>query len=58
MFVSTEYLKNKLLHLYHIEYTGSHPITEVKPQRAWLVPGWVKYRVLFRYFVLASSVVR
>lgn len=25
---------------YHAESTGSRPITEVKPRRAWLVLGW------------------
>ena len=34
---------------YHVEYTGSRPITEVKQRRAWLVLGWVtawEYQVL------------
>ena len=26
---------------YHVEKTDSHPITEVKQHRAWLVLGWV-----------------
>ena len=26
---------------YHVESTGSRPITEVKQRRAWLVLGWV-----------------
>ena len=26
---------------YHVECTGSRPITEVKQRRAWLVLGWV-----------------
>jgi hypothetical protein len=26
---------------YHVEYTGSRPITEVKQHRAWSVLGWV-----------------
>lgn len=26
---------------YHVEHTGSRPITEVKQRRAWLVLGWV-----------------
>ena len=26
---------------YHVENTGSRPITEVKQRRAWLVLGWV-----------------
>ena len=26
---------------YHVECTGSRPITEVKQHRAWLVLGWV-----------------
>ena len=26
---------------YHVEHTGSRPITEVKQHRAWLVLGWV-----------------
>ena len=25
---------------YHVEYTGSRPITEVNLRRAWLVLGW------------------
>ena len=25
---------------YHAESTGSRPITEVKPRRAWIVLGW------------------
>ena len=34
---------------YHVEHTGSRPITEVKQRRAWLVLGWVtawEYHVL------------
>ena len=29
------------LQRYHVENTGSHPITELKQRRAWLVLGWV-----------------
>ena len=38
----------KCLGPYHVEYTGSRPITEVKQRRARLVLGWVtawEYRV-------------
>jgi hypothetical protein len=28
------------LRQYHAESTGSRPITEVKPRRAWIVLGW------------------
>ena len=31
----------KCLRPYHVESTGSRPITEVKQRRAWLVLGWV-----------------
>ena len=31
----------KCLRPYHVECTGSRPITEVKQRRAWLVLGWV-----------------
>ena len=27
--------------LYHVEYIGSRPITELKQRRAWLVLRWV-----------------
>ena len=42
---------NQLIRLrpYHVENTGSRPITEVKQRRARLVLGWVtawEYRVL------------
>ena len=40
--------KNKCLGPYHVESTGSRPITEVKQRRARLVLGWVtawEYRV-------------
>ena len=30
-----------VLRSYHVEHTGSRPITEVKQRRAWLVLGWV-----------------
>ena len=39
----------KCLRPYHVENTGSRPITEVKQRRARLVLGWVtawEYRVL------------
>ena len=39
---------NKCLRPYHVEYTSSRPITEVKQRRARLVLGWVtawEYRV-------------
>ena len=39
---------NKCLGSYHVECTGSRPITEVKQRRARLVLGWVtawEYRV-------------
>ena len=39
---------SKCLGPYHVEYTGSRPITEVKQRRARLVLGWVtawEYRV-------------
>ena len=32
---------NLRLRPYHVESTGSRPITEVKQRRAWLVLGWV-----------------
>ena len=38
----------KCLRPYHVEYTSSRPITEVKQRRARLVLGWVtawEYRV-------------
>jgi hypothetical protein len=38
---------------YHVEYTGSRPITEVKQRRAWLVLGWVtawEHHVLLAFF--------
>ena len=38
---------------YHVESTGSRPITEVKQRRARLVPGWVtawEHRVLLVIF--------
>ena len=36
------YLRNvQCLRPYHVENTGSRPITEVKQRRAWLVLGWV-----------------
>ena len=34
-------LLNQCLRPYHVENTGSRPITEVKPGRAGLVLGWV-----------------
>ena len=43
---------------YHVESTGSRPITEDKQRRAWLVLGWVtawEHRVLLAstfYFIL------
>ena len=40
---------NSCLRPYHVENTGSRPITEVKQRRARLVLGWVtawEYRVL------------
>ncbi|RUS68532.1 hypothetical protein EGW08_023707, partial [Elysia chlorotica] len=39
---------------YHVENTGSRPITEVKQRRAWLVLRWVtawEHHVLRRVFV-------
>ena len=33
--------RNECLRPYHVENTGSRPITEVKQRRAWLVLGWV-----------------
>ena len=39
---------------YHVESTGSRPITEVKQRRAWLVLGWVtawEHRVLLTSFL-------
>ena len=42
-------LSNKCLRPYHVENTGSRPITEVKQRWARLVLGWVtawEYRVL------------
>ncbi len=39
---------HKCLRPYHVEYTSSRPITEVKQRRARLVLGWVtawEYRV-------------
>jgi hypothetical protein len=39
---------NICLRPYHVEYTSSRPITEVKQRRARLVLGWVtawEYRV-------------
>ena len=39
---------NVCLRPYHVEYTSSRPITEVKQRRARLVLGWVtawEYRV-------------
>ena len=41
--VSFSFLKafNFRLRPYHVESTGSRPITEVKQRRAWLVLGWV-----------------
>ncbi len=41
-------LVNLCLGSYHVECTGSRPITEVKQRRARLVLGWVtawEYRV-------------
>ena len=38
---------------YHVEYTGSRPISEVKQRRAWLVLRWVttwESRVLCPFF--------
>ena len=32
---------NRCLRPYHVENTGSRPITEVKQRRAWLVLRWV-----------------
>ncbi|KAL1128867.1 hypothetical protein AAG570_013401 [Ranatra chinensis] len=40
---------------YHVEYTGSRPITEVKQRRAWSVPGWVtawEHHVPLAFFIL------
>ena len=34
-------LLTQCLRPYHVENTGSRPITEVKQRRAWLVRGWV-----------------
>ena len=39
---------------YHVESTGSHPNTEVKQRRAWLVLGWVtawEHQVLLTFFI-------
>ena len=41
--------RSRRLRPYHVENTGSRPITEVKQRRAWLVRGWVtasEYHVL------------
>ena len=38
---------------YHVENTGSRPITEVKQRWAWLVLGWVtawEHQVLLSFF--------
>ena len=38
---------------YHVENTGSRPITEVKQRRAWLVLRWVtawEHHVLYTFF--------
>ena len=45
---STDELIDLRLRPYHVEYTSSRPITEVKQRRARLVLGWVtawEYRV-------------
>ncbi len=42
------FIENSCLGSYHVECTGSRPITEVKQRRARLVLGWVtawEYRV-------------
>jgi hypothetical protein len=46
--IANKNITYKCLGSYHVEYTGSHPITEVKQRRARLVLGWVtawEYRV-------------
>ncbi len=51
MFLNFKYMKKSIklcLGPYHVECTGSRPITEVKQRRARLVLGWVtawEYRV-------------
>jgi hypothetical protein len=40
-FIFTNKEENKCLGPYHVESTGSRPITEVKQRRARLVLGWV-----------------
>ena len=43
---------------YHVESTGSRPITEVKQRRARLVLGWVtawEHRVLLVFLILSFS---
>ena len=45
---SSAMLADVCLRPYHVEYTSSRPITEVKQRRARLVLGWVtawEYRV-------------
>jgi hypothetical protein len=38
---------------YHVEYTSSRPITEVKQRRAWSVLGWV---TAWEHHVLLASI--
>ena len=40
-FIFTNKEENECLGPYHVESTGSRPITEVKQRRARLVLGWV-----------------
>ena len=43
---------------YHVEHTGSRPITEVKQHWAWLVLGWVtawEHQVLLALFIYTAS---
>ncbi len=42
---------------YHVEYTSSRPITEVKQRWAWLVLGWVtawEHQVPLAHFFLSN----
>ncbi len=36
-----QFYRHLCLRSYHVENTGSRPITEVKERRAWLLLGWV-----------------
>ena len=41
LFFHTVANRNNRQRPYHVEYTGSRPITEVKQRRARIVLGWV-----------------